>query len=138
MATPIVIVDSTTEVNAAAANLFMLADGTTLNVKQWWGRVRYNGSALVVEPTISHASDLDTGSLSFDSGNTEVDITLSGFTNPPSIQLTAHGATAYYPKVLALTNVLLTVGFFDIDTGAKIATGSLDTDMDFHVQMTGD
>ena len=138
MATPIVIVDGSTTVSAATANLFLLADGTTLNVKSWWGRVRYNGSALVVESTVSSAADLTTGGLAFDAGNTEVDITLSGFNNPPSVQLTAQGITAYEPVILALTNVLLTVGFRDTDTGAKIVTGVLDTDMDFHVHLIGD
>ena len=136
MATPATIVDGTTVFNAANANKFISSDGTAIQVKMWHARIRFDGVNTVVEPTFDSAG-FTTAGLTFQSGPTEVDATLSGFTNPPIITVTPQGSTAYTVKLIAVTNVLATFGFFDINTGAKIATGTEDSNMDFHVQAIG-
>lgn len=139
MATPKGVTDGSaaSAYEESVINRFLLSDGAAIQVKVWHARIRYNGSAQVVEPAYDSAG-FTTGALAFDAGNTEFDITLSGFTNPPIAILTpVGGATVYYPKVIATTNVLLSVAFFDVDTGAKIGTGSLDSDMDFNCILIG-
>lgn len=139
MATPVGITDgqAADAYQASVINRFVLSDGTKTEIKMWHARVRYNGSALVVEAAIDSAG-ITTGGLAFDAGNTEVDITLSGFTNPPVAVLTPYLIAAYYPKILVTTNVLLTVAFVNISTGVKIATGVLDANMDFNVILIGE
>ena len=137
MATPAYTINGTSDVSAATLNRAVISDGTKTDVKSWHARIRYNGSSNVVESSIDSAG-FTTGAVAFDATDTEFDITLSGFTNPPVILLTSFGATAYEVKVIGVTNVLANIGFFDIDTGAKIATGTEDTDMDLMIWAIGE
>ena len=137
MATPVTTVDGTTVYNAANMNKYLTSDGTKTTVKVWHARVRYNGVSLVVESTVDSAG-ITSGALAFNAGTTAIEITLSGFTNPPVAVLTPTTATAYTVKPTGMSNVLATIQFFDIDTGAQIVTGALDTDMDFQIMIIGE
>ena len=136
MATPLLVTDGTTEFNQAQLNRALMSDGTALSVKTHHARVRHTGAVTEVVSSTDSAG-LVTANIVFDAGDTEFDITISGFTNPPSVQLTPHGTSAYTVKMVANSNVLINVGFYNIDTGVKIATGVGDTDMDFHIFIIG-
>lgn len=137
MATPVTTVDGTTVFSAANMNKYITADGTKTTIKVWHGRVRYNGVSLVVESTVDFGG-LTSGALAFNGGSTQVEATLAGFTNPPVVLLTPTNATSYTVKPTTVSNVLAAIQFFDIDTGAQIVTGVLDTDMDFQILIIGE
>jgi len=137
MATPKIVTDGVDEFEEAVVNKYVSSDGTALQVKIWHGNIHYTGSATQLKTGVS-AAGLTNGGIAFDGGDTAVDITLSGFTNPPVVVANAFGATSYYPKAIVVTNVLATIAFYDIDTGAAIVTGIEDTDMDFNIMIIGD
>lgn len=137
MATPVTTVDGTTVFNAANMNKYLTSDGTKTTIKVWHGRIRYNGASLVVESTVDFAG-VTSGALAFNGGSTSIDITLSGFTNPPVVQCTPTNLTSYPTRPTTVTNVLCTLQFLDVGTGAQIVTGVLDTDMDFQITIIGE
>lgn len=133
MATPEFVTDGVTEFEAAAMNRAVMSDGTKTAVKSWHGSVAsgvFNGGV--------DFSGITGGAVVFNAGTTETDITISGFTNPPVVVATPIGSTAYYVKVMVTTNVLISIGYFDIDTGAKITTGVADGDMAFNIWIVGE
>lgn len=136
MATPALVTDGSDIFQASVMNRAINGDGTVTGIKCWHGRVLFDGANSVVEPTFSSAG-LATPGVAFVSGSTEWQFTLSGFTLPPVIIMTPFGDTAYYAKVLTTSNVLATIAFYDVDTGAKIITMAEDTDMDQNVIIMG-
>jgi hypothetical protein len=135
MATPETTVDGTTVFRAADMNKYLTADGSKLAAKMWWARIFYNGVSTVIDGTMDTSGIV---TAVFNGGNTEVDVTLAGFTNTPQvIVVPTLVSSAYYVKPVTITNVLASIAFYDIDTGAKIVTGVEDTDMSFTIQVMG-
>lgn len=137
MATPAFVTDGSTEFNGANMNKAIISDGTKTQVKMWHARVRYNGAQLVVESSVD-SGGLVTADLTFNGGNTQVEMTLAGWTNPPVVVVTPFGDTAYTTKITSISNVQAIARFYDIDTGAQIVTGVLDSNMDFNVIIMGE
>jgi hypothetical protein len=135
MSTPKVITDGTTELNEAALNKFICAgEANKSQVKCWYGRVRFTGSTWEVVST-SDSAGLTTGALAW--ASSQLQITLSGWTNPPLIVATpvADDDANYTVKAYASSNVLAVVRFYNIDTGALITTQA--ATMDFNVLILG-
>jgi len=136
MASPITTVDGTTFFRAADMNKYLTADGTKLESKTWWARIFYNGVLTGVDGTTDSSGIT---AVAFNGGNTEVDVTLSGFTNTPVVLVNPTNVdTAYVVKPKTITNVLASIAFYDIATGAKIVTGVEDTDMSFNICVIGE
>ena len=137
MATPATMVDGTTPLNAANLNKYLASDGTKIQVKVYHARIRYNGSSFVVE-SANDSAGIVTANLTFVGGSTTLEIAISGFTNPPSVQVTPNLInTAYNVKAKGTSNVKVEVGFYAIANGARITTGTGDTNMDFHILIIG-
>lgn len=136
MATPKLVTDGSTEFEEAEMNRALMSDGTKIQVKTWHGRLHYDGADVVVDSGVDSAG-VTSGAVVFNGANTAFDITLSGFTNPPVCVFGKGSASAYEPFIISRTNVLLRIGFANIDTGAQIVTGTEDTDMDFDIIIIG-
>ena len=136
MSTPITIIDGTTPFDAASVNKFISSDGLAVSVKMFHARIFFDAVNLVVSSAIDSAGIL-TADTAFVGGTTTVNITLAGYTNPPVVLCTPFGDASYTTKPTAVTNVLASINFFNIDTGAKIVTGVLDVNMDFMVTTIG-
>ncbi len=134
MATPKIITDGTTELKEAELNKFVAADDAKVQCKMNWAHVRYNGTAWEVVSGEDKAgiASLD---LSWDGVGTALDITLSGFSNPPIAVVCPASASAVIPKVKAVLANKLTVEFYDF-TGAEVTTEG--TTMDFNVILIGE
>jgi len=136
MATPITTVNGTTPFRAEDMNKYMTADGTKLESKMWWARVFYNGASTVVDGGTDSSGIT---AVAFQAGPTEIDVTLAGFVNVPVVLLQPTiVSSAYYVKPVVVSNVLVSVAFYDISTGAKIVTGTEDTDMSFNICVIGE
>lgn len=137
MASPKLVTDGVSEWEEAVANRALMSDGTKIEVKVWHGRLYYSGADTIVHASVDFAG-VTSAAVVFNAGDTTFDITLSGFTNPPAIILTKSTPSAYEPHLFTTpTNVLARVGFSNIDTGAAIATGTEDADMDFNILIIG-
>ena len=137
MATPLLVVDGVDEFEAVVSNKALSSDGVKLGVKTWHARIRFDGVSFVVEGTTDSAG-ITGGGISFNGGTTQLEITLSGFTNAPVVMLTSVGTPAYNVKVVTTTNVLTAIRFYDIASGAEIVTGVGDINMDFNVYIIGE
>lgn len=140
MATPSVTVDGTTPFNAANMNKYINAGAVKTNVALRYARIRWNGAALEVS-TNADSAVIISGDLTFNAGNTSVDITLAGLTNPPLIVVSPAINTAYYPQLdsTSLTNVLAQIEFYDrTNLSTKIVTGTADTNMDLNLWLIGE
>ena len=131
MATPEVITDAVTPLDAANLNLFVSAEGK-LSVKVWYAHVRYTGSVWEVDASVD-AAGLVSGSLAWDTDH--VELTLTGFTVGPLPQTTP-GATAAYPghKVVVESATTISIYFYD---AADVLITTEAAAMDAHVLLIG-
>lgn len=131
MATPEVIVDATTPLDAANLNKFVSAEGK-LSVKVWYAHVRYTGTIWEVDASVDSAG-LVSGSLAWDTDH--VELTLTGFTTGPLPQVTP-GAVGAYPdhKAVVESNTIVSIYFYDAsDTPITTEAAA----MDAHVLLIG-
>jgi hypothetical protein len=138
MATPQIHTDGSTDMEEAVFNQYLSAGGNAkVNVKMVYAHIRFNGASLEVVST-TDSSQIVTGDLTFNGGNTSVEITLAGYVNPPLVIASPNSAvlTAHGVKGTASSNVLAEITFYD-EPSNQITTGSLDTNMNFNVLIIG-
>ena len=81
-------------------------------------------------------AEIASGDLAWDGTNKELEITLSGYDNPPVVLATPVAVdSAYAVKAHASSATKAVVRFYNIDTGAKITTE--DANMDCNVLVIG-
>jgi hypothetical protein len=86
MATPKVVTDATSAFEEAVLNKFIAAgEANKVQVKIWYARVRYTGSAWEVVSTTDSAG-LTTGALAWSTN--QLQLTLANWSNPPVILVT--------------------------------------------------
>jgi hypothetical protein len=135
MATPKIVVDGSSAWEEAVANKFIASGGGKLQVKALHARVQYSGSAWQVVSSTDSA-EIASGDLAWNGTNKELEITLSGYDNPPVVLATPAAIDAAYTvKAHASSATKAVVRFYNIDTGAKIATE--DANMDCNVLVIG-
>lgn len=135
MATPKAMLDGTTPLNEANLNLFVTP--TKIQVKLIYAHVRYDGAAWEVDAGVDSA-EIVTGDIALNGGTTTLEITVAGFTNVAlAVVSTGLVDSAYYVKGEGQSATQVDVGFYNIDTGARIVTGVADTDMDFDIIIIG-
>ena len=134
MATPKVTTDGTTEFEEAAMNKYICAgEANKVQVKMWWGRVRYTGAAWEVSSSYDSAG-LTSGALAWSTN--QLQMTLSGFSNIPIIVATPEAVdTNLNVKAHCASTTQAVVRFYNIDTGALISTEA--TTMEFNVIIIG-
>jgi hypothetical protein len=139
MATPKFVTAGTTPFKEADMNKALQVDGTKIQVKTYYGRIRYNGATWeVVAAATADNAGIVTGDLAWSTDH--LNITVSGFTNPPRAILTpvSTGTTpARAPmQSAASTNVQVQVYFFD-GANPPAADTTEATDMDFNIFLIG-
>jgi hypothetical protein len=126
--------DGTTSLNEANMNKALMSDGTKIQVKVYHAHIRYNGASWEVVAADDSAG-IVTGDLAWSTNH--LNITLSGFTNPPIAVVSPNstGTTAaLIPAVDVTSNVQMQVYFFDY-AGTVDTTQA--TDMDFTIILMG-
>ena len=131
MATPEVIEDGVTPLDAANLNKFVSAEGK-LNVKVWYAHIRYTGTIWEVDATVDSAG-LVSGSLAWDTDH--VELTLTGFTAAPPPQVTP-GAAGAYPIIRAIVESTTTVSIYFYDASDALQNVE-SAAMDAHVFLIG-
>lgn len=111
MATPITIVDGTSEFEAAVVNKFIASDGSKVNVKNYHASIRHVDGDFEVNAGID-SSGIVTADLFFNTGTDLLEITISGFVNPPTVLVSSAVGSTYFVKASASSNTLVTVGFY--------------------------
>jgi hypothetical protein len=134
VATPKVVTDGTTEFEEAAINKFIAAgEANKVQVKVWYGRVRYTGSAWEVSSSFDSAG-LTTGALAWSTN--QLQMTLSGFSNVPIILATPEAVdTNLNVKAHCSSSTLAVVRFYAVADGALVSTQA--TTMEFNVLLIG-
>jgi hypothetical protein len=134
MATPAVVTDGSTAFEAAAMNKFIAAgNADKIQVKLWYGRVRYTGSAWEVSSSYDSAG-LTTGALAWSTN--QLQITLANFTNVPCILATPEAVDSNLNvKAHCSSNTLAVVRFYAVADGALVSTQA--TTMEVNVLIIG-
>lgn len=138
MSTPKTIVDASTDLDEAVLNLFLRAG--KLQVKVNYCRIDFDAGTNT--PTIQGSTDSDgeivTGDLSWDAGDTEIDIVLSGFTAVPVVMTTLTGNdSTNIGAVLGRTSSASLVHLRFIGVGAGQTAVDPDNDVRTHVFIIG-
>lgn len=130
---PLVIIDGTSNYNAATFNKFLASDGTKTGVKNYHFFVYYDGADFVVD-AVTDSSGVVDADLTFTGGYLE--IVLSGFTEPPQILVSPDATdSSYFTKAKPVSNVLARIGFYSART-TRVTTA--DTDMRCSVIIQGE
>jgi hypothetical protein len=134
MSTPKICTDGTSAFEEAVMNKYIGAgDANKVQVKVWYGRVRYTGSAWEVSSSYDSAG-LTTGALAWSTN--QLQMTLSGFSNVPIIVATPEAAdTNLNVKAHGSSSTLAILRFYNIDTGALVSTEA--TTMEANVIIIG-
>lgn len=138
MATPATMTAGVTQLSAANLNKYISGDGTKTQIKMWYATVIFNAT-LQVDSTQA-SSGLTTGALSYNGGTNKLEITLSGFTNPPVVIVNRLSlGSNYIPAALPVSNTRVDIEFYTVANLATKATpGAADTNMDFSIIIIGD
>lgn len=137
MATPKIVNDGVTPFNEDNMNLFIAGNGVKVQIKVNYAVILESGAAPIVSPS-NDSCGIVTGDLTYDGGPDVLEIAIAGYTNPPVVIATPLvGANTYNVKAHAISNAEINVWFFDINTGAQIATGSYESDMKFNLLVIG-
>lgn len=138
MATPVVATDGVDLVEAAVANKYLAGPGgSKIEVKTHWASIVESGAAFTVDSGVD-SGGIETADCAFNGTNTSLEITISGFVNAPSVQVSRlNGGAGYVPYIASRTNVLIDIRFADPTTGADIVTGVIDSNMAVEVFVIG-
>lgn len=131
MATPVMMATGDALDTAHLQKPVQAGDGT-LNTKMWGGRVRYTGSAWEVHAT-TFSAGITSGGIAF--ATDHINITISGFTQAPTVQVTPTlGATRYRPEAIGASSSQVQVQFKNASDTVQTVQS---TDMDCQVWIWG-
>jgi len=108
-----------TNVPVALASVRRLTHaGLKSDVKRIWGTVAYTGAVWAWDTSLSY-NELDAAGVVFTTDH--IDVTVSGYTEIPSVQATPASASAYIAKAKGISNTVVRVWFVDA-AGALVTT----------------
>lgn len=123
------------EANAARFNRTVAVAASVTGIFVWFARVKWNGSAFVVDSNHSSAG-ITTGSLAWDGAADELEITLTDFSSRPVVVATPVAAnTNLNVKAYAESTTKAIVRFYAVADGSHVTTEA--TTMDVNIMIMG-
>ena len=123
------------EANAARFNRTVAVAASVTGIFVWFARVKWNGSAFVVDSNHSSAG-ITTGSLAWDGAADELEITLTDFSSRPVVTATPVAAnTNLNVKAYAESTTKAIVRFYAVADGSHVTTEA--TTMDVNIMIMG-
>ncbi len=137
MSTPKIVEDGTTAFEEASMNKFIAGDGIKVQIKVNYATVVEATGTLIVSPDYD-SCEMVTGDFFYNTGSDTLEVTISGFVNPPHIQVSrVLGASNYDVAGSAIDNETLNIEFYDTTTGLKAEPGAINSNMNFHIFLIG-